>query len=111
MTFRTRLAHRVDIEHSSASEELDRYGNPTVAVQTTEGVAGWFAWNSTSEDNSDRELRTSVATLIVGPEVSIAAEDRVVFEGSTFQVDGRPMEAWDHHGLHHRIVPLKVYEG
>lgn len=111
MSIRARLRHRVDIEHSSASEEVDRYNNPIVSTTTTEGVPAWFAWNSTQEDASDRELRSSVATVIVAPEISIEAADRVVFEGTTFQVDGRPMEVWAQHALHHKIVPLKVYEG
>lgn len=106
-----RLAHQVSIEHPAVSEEVDRYNNPILTTTTTTDVPAWFAWNSTLEDATDRELRSSVATLIVGPEVSIAADDRVVFEGSTFQVDGRPMEVWSHHRLHHRIVPLRVFEG
>lgn len=94
-----------------SGEEVDRYNNPVISHSTTEDVPASFAWNSTQEETIDRELRTSVATLVVGPEVSLTAADRIVFEGTTYQVDGRPQEVWTHHGLHHWVVPLKVYEG
>lgn len=89
----------------------DRYNNPVKTVTETVSYPASFTWETSVEDNIDRELRQSLATVIVGPEVDVEATDRVVYDGLTFEVQGRPIEVFNHHGLHHKVLNLKVYEG
>lgn len=101
----------MSVKRVAESEEHDRYNNAVKTVTETVQVPAWFSWTASTEDNTDRETRQTQATIVVGSETDIEATDQVEFDGLTFRVEGRPIDVYDKHGLHHRIVYLKVFEG
>lgn len=110
MSFRTRLQDDITIE-TIGETSTDIYGGSVEGVTDTRVVRGKFNWQTTTEDNTDRQTTSSIATVVLPPEVSISSRDRIVYAGETFLINGRPMEMTNHHGPHHIVVPLKVFEG
>lgn len=111
MSFRSRLNRRVSIHRFVEGESVDIYNAPITTTVTVENVPASFNWSSTLEDNQDRETQSTKALLIVGPEIEIGPNDEVTVGETTFKVDGTPDEVWNHHGVHHIVVPLRVHQG
>lgn len=111
MTFAGLLAHDVTI--LTPGSEPDRYGGTVkdwaTATETT--VKGWVAQQSRSEVLDGREAQVSTWVLFLHPDATITGQDRVTWEGLTFEVDGPANPAWRPGGLHHYEVPLRVVAG
>jgi hypothetical protein len=92
----------------------DRYGDTTkdygAAIRTT--TKGWMAHGATNEIEGNRETDVSIWRLyIVNPFISITAQDRVEFDGSIFEVQGKPIKAKKPSGVHHIEAILRLVEG
>ena len=110
--FSSMLVHRVDI--LTPGTGTDRYGSTVkdwAAPVTVSNVPAWVHQRATGENKNGREARVSSWVAFLGPSVNIAALDRIVFNGRTFEVDGDPVPADDMNGAHHIEAPLRIVEG
>lgn len=111
MTLAGLLVHDVTI--LTPTDEANRYGGTDkrwdTATEST--VKGWVAQQSRSEVTDGREAQVSGWVLYLDPDATVTGRDRVVWEGTTFEVDGPPNPAWSPRGLHHYEVPLRVVAG
>lgn len=104
------------VTRQRAGTTTDRYGN-TVLDWTNpdedaiDGCA--FAPTSTSEDYDQRAAVIQVPMLYAPPGADINAADRIVFRGTTFEVNGEPATWVDpFSGVEKGIeVPLRVVAG
>lgn len=87
----------------------DRKADWAHATSTT--VRCWVSQQSSREirDGRAAEIRQWVGFFEAGTD--IVAGDRVVVDGSTFEVDGPPHRAWSPRGEHHVEAILVAVEG
>lgn len=112
MTLRNLLVHDITIRRAGTTE--DRYGatikdwdNPTDT-----DVDGWIAQSSALEvTDLGREGQRSDWTLFLPDGTDIIGGDRVLWSGTTYEVDGPPNRAWTPRGEHHIEARLKLIEG
>jgi hypothetical protein len=78
---------------------------------TTATVAAWIErQGGTESDDETRNVRVTTATLITN-ETGIGARDRVVWEGQTWTVEGKPRIVPTPLGNHHLEVTIQLVEG
>lgn len=111
MTLTSLLVHDVTI--LTAATETNRYGDTekdwTNPTSTT--VKGWVSQRSQIEDHDQREAQVSDWILYLHPDAAITGDNRVQWEGITFEVEGPVNPAWSPRGVHHLEVPLRVVTG
>lgn len=97
----------------TASTTVDRYNNTVLdwTSPTSTATTVWIAQTATSEDLDHRDgtVDTVIATFPAG--TVITAYDRVVIDGQTYEVDGKPNRAWTPRGEHHVEVVLREIVG
>lgn len=106
------LVHTVTIRRPGTT--TDRYGATVKdwATATDTDVDGWVAQTSAIEVNDlGREGEHSDWTLVVPVDTDLLAGDRVIWNDTTFEVDGPPNRAWTPRGEHHVEARLKLVEG
>lgn len=112
MSLANLLVHDVTIRRPGTT--TDRYGANVKdwSAATDTDVDGWLAQTSAAEVNDlGREGERSDWTLYVPAGTDIEAGDRVIWGGTTFEVDGPPNRAWTPRGEHHVEARLKVVVG
>jgi head-tail adaptor len=78
---------------------------------TLTDTTGWLAQNTATEDLNHRDGEISTWVLYLPADTTIAATDRVVLDGQTFEVTGPPNPAWTPRGVHHLEVTVKLMVG
>jgi hypothetical protein len=93
----------------------DRYGDVVVDDWTNASstrARGWLARLSAQEVlDAGRDANVTGWKLYLPPGTAIAANNRVVADGTTYEVDGPPLEAKRPTGTHHLEVLLRLVEG
>jgi len=96
-----------------AGTATSRYGDTakdwTTSTSTT--TRGWISQRGSDEDPANREAEIGTWVLFVGPDETITGRDRVIWNGTTFEVVGPPTLAYTPRGLHHHEVTLRVVDG
>lgn len=112
MSFTRLLVHTVTIRRAGST--ADRYGATVKdwATATDTDVAGWVAQTSGIEINDlGREGERSDWTAYFPVDTDVLGGDRIIWESTTFEVDGPPNRAWTPRGEHHVEARLKLVEG
>ncbi|MDH4158659.1 MAG: hypothetical protein OEV62_00195 [Actinomycetota bacterium] len=97
-----------------SSIAVDRYGNTIRdwASPTSTATVGWVSQRTSSEVTTSRDGEVSDWVGFFLACEDIAATDRVVWSGITFEVVGPPNPARrPGESTHHFEVPLRVVEG
>lgn len=92
----------------------DQYGDTIKDWSTATRVLtkGWMAHGATNELEGNRETDISIWRLyIANPSITIKAQDRVEFDGYTFEVQGKPIKAKKPSSIHHIEAILRLVEG
>lgn len=78
---------------------------------TTSTVSAWVERQGASEtDDEERNLRVTTALLITN-ETGIGARDRIVWDGQTWTVEGKPRIVPTPAGNHHLEATIQLAEG
>lgn len=111
MSFDRLLVRDVTIVHPGAGTSL--YGDNIAdwSATTTEGVKGWLARLTSEENLEGRDALISGWKLYVDKDTTLAATDRVVIDGTTYEIDGPVLDAWRPTGIHHREALLRLAVG
>ncbi len=113
MTFSSLLVHDVTI--TRAGSTTDRYGDviPDWSTASSSSVKGWVSQQSRSEVLDGREAQVSGWVAFFPAGTDVTGHDRVVWEGTTFEVAGPVNPAWSPRldGVHHVECQLSVVEG
>lgn len=90
----------------SRGDAADAWQNPQEVP-----ITAWVDQQSTTEvDDETRNARTSTALLVTNY-LNLEAEDRVVYNGDTWTVQGRPRQVPTLAGVHHLEATLRLVEG
>lgn len=91
----------------------DRYGNviPDWTGATSTAVDAWISQRASTEAEAGRDTVATTLGMFVDADVDIEAGDRVVVDGETWEVDGRPLRARTPRGVHHLEVGLRTVTG
>lgn len=111
MSLSALLCHTVTI--SEPETTTDRYGatvNDWTDTTDTQ-VAGRMVMRQTGDEEAGRDAQVSTWVLYLAPTASISRRARVIFDESTFDVDGDPQACYDRTALHHYEVPLRRVMG
>lgn len=73
----------------------DRYGHPTAAVTASTVINGHVQQSSAHEDLDDRQVTEEAANCFLPADATITERDRVIVDGTTWQVDGPPRHVFD----------------
>lgn len=104
-----------DVTILQAGTTTDRYGDSikdwTAATSST--VKGWVSQQTRSEVLDGREARVSGWVCYLPAGTRLTGLDRIVWEGTTFEVDGPINPAWSPRlrGVHHLELQLSRVEG
>lgn len=92
---------------------VDGYGDPSEdwGQTTSTWSAAWVQPRSTSEVNGGRTAVLTEWMAFLPEDAPIAAGDRLVWEGRTYEVDGEPAVLWNPSGPHHVEASLKRITG
>lgn len=97
----------------TATTSTDRYNNTVLdwTSPTSTTTTAWVAQTATIEnqDHRDATVDTVIATFPAG--TAITAQNRVVIDGQTYEVDGKPNRAWTPRGEHHVECVLREVRG
>lgn len=90
----------------------DSYGNdvPT-GVPTEATYKGRLDPGKQDEITTGRDTLVSDATLYIEPGADVAATDRVVVDGQTYEVIGKPRQIPGARAVHHPEVALRAISG
>jgi head-tail adaptor len=78
---------------------------------TTAPVRAWIErQGSTESDNAERNVRVTTALMITN-ETGIGARDRIVWDGQTWTVEGKPRVVPTPTGAHHLEAVIELAEG
>lgn len=81
------------------------------ASPTTSTITAWIERQGATEtDDEARNVRVTTANLITN-ETGIGAQDRIVWEGQTWTVEGKPRIVPTPLGNHHLEVGIQLVEG
>lgn len=96
-----------------AGAATDRYGDtpPDWTAASDVATTGWLTQLDDGEDFTNRDAYTSTWRLFLRPGETIAAGDRVIADGATFEVDGPPQRARTREAVHHIEATLRAVEG
>jgi hypothetical protein len=91
----------------------DRYGDtrPDWAAATETETTAWLTQLEVSEQLLRRDAEVADHRLFVRPDVTVAAGDRVVGDGLTFEVVGPPHKARTPTAVHHIEAMLRSVVG
>lgn len=105
------FCHEVSLLRATTVD--DRYGNAakdwTTPRRRTSRAR--VAQRISEEIGDGREGRRSTWICYLPAGTDVTALDRVVWDGLTFEVKGRPNQAFDRHREHHVEVDLQIVEG
>lgn len=74
-------------------------------------ITAWIDQQSTTEvDDESRNARSSNALLVTNY-LDMQAQDRVIYDGNTWTVQGRPRAVPTLVGIHHLEATLRLVEG
>lgn len=101
-------ADTVTIERASTSTD-DAFGNPTNSWSAlAEDVPAVVQPVGSAEQVADRDTVTTRYRMHCDPDVDITAQDRVVWRGRTFQVDGDVEQHSRRGAAHHQEMFLRT---
>ena len=102
-----------DVTILRAGTGTDRYGNAVLnwATATSSTMTGWLARDSEAKIEGDRDELQTTWTLRLPALTDITGYDRVVIDGTTYEVFGAPNHPWTPRGEHHVRVPLRLVQG
>jgi hypothetical protein len=107
------LPHTVTVQRASSSS--DRYGNsePDWSAPSEAEVRAFVQQRTLpGEQHADgRQVVVTGWVAFMDPATAIAAGDRVVWDGRTFEVDGVPGSMWTTTAAHHLEVALRTVDG
>ena len=116
MSFDTLLVDDVTVVRPGTT--TDRYGNsqPDWATATSEAVKAWISQRNRTEDpgtsgTGGRQGELSDWVVYFQPDVDITAGDRVVYDGDTFDVIGKPLPGKTPRGPHHLECTVRLVAG
>lgn len=100
--------HTITVLHPAAR---DTWGD-TQTGGTQQVVTDCF-WQpiSTEELTAGQDTVNTVAKVFMPPSAVVGDTDRIMFEGRTYQVDGRPAPQHTPVGLHHYEVMVREIRG
>lgn len=102
-----------EVEVRRAAESTDAHNNTSRSwsTPTVWFVRGWLAQISSSEDGQYRPGHVTGWLLTVPGDADVRAEDRVIIDEVTYEVDGPPNTSWTPRGAHHQECRLLLVEG
>ncbi|MEV5911066.1 hypothetical protein AB0M00_19460 [Streptomyces chartreusis] len=111
------LPHLVDVEHPG--RKVDRYENESDdwSTSTHADVNAWLQQNTSAEDTDQRDAQIGEWLMMCNPwsvegnPLTVYGNDRVHWQGLTFEVVGPPGPAYEPDGLHHYEIRLRSVEG
>lgn len=89
----------------------DRYGNPIDEEAAPTIVSASVSPLEATEDDLNRETRTSRYKVLVEPTVTIDGLDRVEWRGNSYEVVGEPLVFSTRSGPHHYELTIRNIEG
>jgi hypothetical protein len=105
------MCHEVTIVRAGST--IDRY-NAAVkdwSTATRRASRARIVQRSSDEDRDGREARLTGWICYLPAGTVVTALDRIVWNGVTYEVKGRPNRAFDRHKEHHVEVDLDLVEG
>jgi hypothetical protein len=100
------VVHKPTATFDSRGDAADAWENPQKIR-----ITAWVDQQSTTEvDDETRNARTSTALLVTNY-LDLDANDRVVYGGDTWTVQGRPRRVPTIAGIHHLEATLRLVEG
>src|SRR5881392_4176483 len=116
MSFASLLVDDVTVVRPGTT--TDRYGNSSKdwTAATSEPVKAWISQRNTTEDpgtsgTGGREGQLSDWVVYFDPDVIVTAGDRVMWEGDTFEVVGKPLPGKTPRGPHHTEATVRLVTG
>lgn len=96
-----------------AGSGTDRYGNESLdwSAASSWVTKGWLARVDESEDQDGRDALISGWRLFLPVGTDVDGRDRVVIDGTTYELDGPPARPWTPDGEHHVECRLRLVEG
>lgn len=113
MSFRDLLVREATV--IQPGETQDRYGSrqpdwSAPALENTERC--WLNQQGSTEDRAGgRDAVIVDAIYFAEPGSAVTAASRVIVDGTTYEVVGRPRSAWTPRGEHHIEADLKAVSG
>lgn len=103
----------VEIVEPTVSATADRYGSESVSFASYGTVVqGWLSQTSADEPQSEgRDPLVTGLVLYLPTGTAINGRCRVIIDGTTYTVEGKPHDAWTPSGSHHLEVQLQEVEG
>lgn len=112
MSLDTLMVHDVVVVHPGTTVTRSNDVAFDWLTATTTASKAWVSQRSRTEDDGTRVLGQSSDWICYLPTTTeITAGDRIVWEGSLFDVVGKPNPAWTPRGLHHYEADLRLVEG
>lgn len=112
MSLDTLMVHDVVVVHPGTI--IGRTGDLEFdwLTATTTASKAWVSQRSATEDDVARTLGlTSEWICFLPPTTAVTAGDRIIWEGSLFDVVGKPNPAGTPRGLHHYEAGLRLVTG
>lgn len=102
-----------EVQILSPTTSTDRYGGDTLTYGAAGPVVmGWLSQTSNDEPQSEgRDPLVTGLVLFLPTGTDIDGRDRVIIDGTTYTVEGRPNDAWEPSGSHHLEVRLQEVVG
>lgn len=97
----------------TATSSTDRYGDTIIdwSAPVSRTVNGWFQETSTTEDRDHRDARVVEGTGTFDIASAVQAGERIVIDGTTFDVVGAPTVRPTPRGPHHVEARLRSVVG
>lgn len=111
MTLEYFRTYPVTILHPGSVTDRYHHVAPDWATATATTVNAWVAQRTSSEFDQGRVTITTSLGLFLDASAAIAPGDRVLVDGDTWEVDGRPLPARTPQGVHHLEVSLRMVTG
>lgn len=78
------------VRRGQPTGEYDDYGNPIIGEPERVTTPAWFEQRNGQENTDARESSVANSWMYLPLNVSLAAVDRVEWDGRTWEVDGEP---------------------
>lgn len=112
MSLDTLMVHDVTVVHPGTRLSRTNDLEFDWLTATTVTSKAWVSQRSASEDDVTRLMgQTSDWIVYLPPTTVVSSGDRIIWEGSLFDIVGKPNPAWTPRGLHHYEADLRLVEG
>lgn len=109
MTLRSLLTQTVTVQHH-AEGAVDRFNDPTGGFDAGTEYRARLEQSAGDEQSTDRSVQVGEWLLILPRDAVIGGRDRVVADGSTFEVVGPPVVQRTPRGPHHIEARLRLVD-